>query len=219
MAMASLHNQLLHILPEVDLDSLFTEADEMESKHGESTETDNTPPLDPEAALKRRKRIQSIVFSEKIRRKRMRECFATLTTILPAPPTNKVPRYCLIAETIKYIEQLHERVGELKQKKEQLLAKKNKCLMNLAPPQPSTDVNVGVEIFGNEVIIIITSSEMPSCVSKIYQCIEAQNLDIQTADFYADNCIVFLYFRATCCAGVSTQLRQCLQTDLPNAYR
>ncbi|GLJ18806.1 hypothetical protein SUGI_0335790 [Cryptomeria japonica] len=205
----SIHNHLLQTLPEVDLDSSFKEADEIES-----TETDCTPPMNSEAA-KRRKRIQSIVFSEKIRRKRMRECFATLTDILPAPPKNKVARYSLIDETSKYIEQLHEQVGELKQKKEQLLTKKDNYQTNSS----STDVNVGVEVFGNEVIIRITSSQMPSCVSKIYQSIEAQQFDIQTADFYADNCIVFLYFRAICCAGVSTQLRHCLQTDLRNAYR
>ncbi|GLJ18812.1 hypothetical protein SUGI_0336070 [Cryptomeria japonica] len=132
----SIHNHLLQTLPEVDLDTFFTEADEIES-----TETDCTPPMDSEAA-KRRKRIQSIVFSEKIRRKRMRECFATLTDILPAPPKNKVARYCLIDETSKYIEQLHEQVGELKQKKEQLLAKKNSYQTNW----PFTDVNVSVEI-------------------------------------------------------------------------
>ncbi|GLJ18807.1 hypothetical protein SUGI_0335800 [Cryptomeria japonica] len=137
----SIHNHLLQTLPEVDLDPFFTEADEIES-----TETDCTPPMDSEAA-KRRKRIQSIVFSEKIRRKRMRECFATLTDILPEAPKNKVARYCLIDETSKYIEQLHEQVGELKQKKEQLLAKKNSYQTN----SPFTDVNVSVEVFGNEI--------------------------------------------------------------------
>ncbi len=99
----------------------------------------------------------------------------------------------MIDETSKYIEQLHEQVGELKKKKERLLAKK---LDSHEINSPSTDVNVGVELFGEDVIITITSSEMPSCVSKIYQSIEAQHLDIQSADFYEAQNFIFLYFRA-----------------------
>ncbi|KAH9323047.1 hypothetical protein KI387_017686, partial [Taxus chinensis] len=48
-----------------------------------------------------------------------------------------VAGYCLIEETIKYIEKLHHRVEELKTNREQLLVTKS-CL---------DDVNVCVEIF------------------------------------------------------------------------
>ncbi|KAH9323044.1 hypothetical protein KI387_017683, partial [Taxus chinensis] len=99
-----------------------------------------------------------------------------------------VAGYCLIEQTIKYIEKLHRRVEELKEKRERLLATKS-CL---------DDVNVCVEVrlFGNEIIIRITSFKMTCHLWKIYQVIEAQHFNIQTADIYRGNSIVLLCFHA-----------------------
>ncbi|KAH9323049.1 hypothetical protein KI387_017689, partial [Taxus chinensis] len=99
-----------------------------------------------------------------------------------------VAGYCLIEETIKYIEKLHQRVEELKTNRDQLLASKS-C---------RDDVNVFVEVrlYGNEIVIGITSFKMPRHLSKIYQVIEAEYFNIQTADIYRGNCIVLLSFHA-----------------------
>ncbi|KAH9299043.1 hypothetical protein KI387_030725, partial [Taxus chinensis] len=141
-----------------------------------------------ERAAKKRKRMQSIVFSEKKRRKQMSQFLATLASKIPIP-TSKVAKYCLIEETILYIEKLYRRLQELKEKKEQLLARKSRH---------DDYVNVGVEVnlYGNEILIRIISFKMPDNLSEIYRVIEAQHFNIQTADVHRGDCIAILSFRA-----------------------
>ncbi|KAH9331985.1 hypothetical protein KI387_004093, partial [Taxus chinensis] len=178
---------------DLDWDNLFTEPDEIEGREeeGESTQIINPPPHFDTAAAKKRKRNQSIVFSEKIRRKRMRQFLSTLTSILPIPNT-KVARYCLIEETIEYIKKLQQQVQDLKTKREQLLGMKKNC----EELSSTVIVNVEVEVYGDEVIIRITSFKMPSNMWKIYQVFEAQHLDIRSADVYRGDSIVLLSFCA-----------------------
>ncbi|KAH9313121.1 hypothetical protein KI387_028156, partial [Taxus chinensis] len=177
--------------------------DEIKNKESESTQImdplfhdqDHVHALIDTAAAKKRKRIQGIIFSEKMRRKRMRQFLAKLSSILPIT-NGKVARYCLIEETIKYIEKLHQRVRELKEKRDLLSAKKN-CHENFPSPLPSNDiVNVDVEMYGDEVLIRIISFKMPSNLSKIYQAIEAQHFEIQSADIYRGDSVVVLSFNA-----------------------
>ncbi|KAH9331999.1 hypothetical protein KI387_004107, partial [Taxus chinensis] len=192
--------------PEPDWDNIFTDVEIHESRDEEIQIIPAPPHLSNRdasdtAAAKKRKRIQSIVFSERARRKQMRQFLSTLTSVVPIPNT-KVARYCLIEETIKYIEKLHQQVQDLKKKREQLLGMKKNRLQELSSPWPwpcrDHNVNVDVEVFGDEVIIRITSLKMPRNLWKIYQVIEAQHfMDIQSADIYSGDCFVFLSFRAT----------------------
>ncbi|KAH9299044.1 hypothetical protein KI387_030726, partial [Taxus chinensis] len=169
--------EIPQIWPEIDWDNLFTEPEEIQKRESES-----------ECKAKKRKRMQSIAFSEKKRRKQMSQFLATLKSIIPIP-TSKAAKYCLIEETIKYIEKLYHRLQELQGKKEQLLARKS-C------HDDNGDVGVEVSLYGNEIIIRITSFKMPENLSDIYRVIEVQHFTIQTADIYRGDCIVILSFCA-----------------------
>eukprot|EP01018_Ginkgo_biloba_P030766 Gb_31407 [translate_table: standard] len=162
-------------------------------------------------------RNQRIVFSEQLRRRRVGQLFAALESLLPIP-ANKVARYGLIEETCKYIHNLHSQLQELKKHRAQLLAKKEMH----EKLNHSTNVKARVEIYGREgIIITITSSRNPRYLWRIYEEIEAYDVDIQSADVYTGDSIVFLYFHASCSAEAWKQLiqrRQSLENNLQNLY-
>ncbi|GLJ36277.1 hypothetical protein SUGI_0728330 [Cryptomeria japonica] len=156
--------------------------------HHNNLDDENTQQLilHPEEAMKR-KRNKSIALSENIRRKKMRHMFCTLQSLLPISIAPKLARDCIIEETGKYIQNLQNKAQELQKKKTQLLTDQN-----------SSAIDVGIEIYNNEVVIIrISASRMPRSLCKIYQVVEGHGLEIERADVYRGDCIVFLYVHAT----------------------
>ncbi|GLJ36269.1 hypothetical protein SUGI_0728100 [Cryptomeria japonica] len=162
-----------------------------------------------EEDIKRRRRNQNIVLCERTRRKKMKHLFSTLQSLLPESTTPKVPRYCIIEETSKHIENLQNKVQALKKKKAQLLAthcsstkKSLRYNHSSAIEKESIRPHVGIQVYSSETAIIrITASRMPLSLCKIYEEVESHGLDIQSADVYKGNSLVFLYFHATVIAG------------------
>ncbi|KAH9313416.1 hypothetical protein KI387_044050 [Taxus chinensis] len=146
----------------------------------------------------KRRRNDSIISCEKIRRKRMRQLFSTLRSLLPLSTTSRVARYCIIEETGKHIQNLQNEVHELKKKKAKLLL----------GARESISLNVSVQVYGSETVIIrITASRMPRSLSKIYEEIEGHGLEIESADVYRGTSVVFLYFHVTVIVSNDCQTR------------
>ncbi|GLJ36272.1 hypothetical protein SUGI_0728190 [Cryptomeria japonica] len=179
--------------------------------HHNNLDDENTQQLilHPEEAMKR-KRNKSIVLSENMRKK-MRHMFCTLKSLLPISIVPKLPRDCIIEETGKYIQNLQNKTQELQKKKAQLLTDQN-----------SSAIDVGIEIYNNEIVIIrVIASRMPRSLCKIYQVVEEVGLEIERADVYRGDCIVFLYLQATVIVSTGpryllemSQTRPCLQLTL-----
>ncbi|GLJ36276.1 hypothetical protein SUGI_0728320 [Cryptomeria japonica] len=170
--------------------------------------------LHSEDAMKSRNN-ERIVFPEKMRRKKMGHLLSTLQSLLPVSTIAKLARRCIIEETGKYIQNLQSKAEELQKRKAQLLIEHN-----------SSDIDVGIEIYSSEAVIIrISASRMPRSLCKIYQVVEEVGLEIERSDVYRGESIVFLYLHANVIASTSphsllqnSQTKTCLKETLQNTY-
>ncbi|GLJ36284.1 hypothetical protein SUGI_0728470 [Cryptomeria japonica] len=185
--------------------------------------------LQPEEEIKRRRRIQSIMFSEKKRRIKMRQLLFTLQSLLPVSTTNKVERHYIIEETGKYIQTLQTKTLDLQKKKAHLLAATRSSSIDhnsSAIDRESISLNVCIAVYSSETVIIrITASRMPRSLCEMYEVVEAHALEIQNSDVYSGDSIVFLYIHATAIVGMHchnslemTQIEQGLNKVLQNIY-
>ncbi|GLJ36271.1 hypothetical protein SUGI_0728160 [Cryptomeria japonica] len=108
--------------------------------------------LHPEEAMKR-KRNETIALSENIRRKKMKNLLSILHSLLPVSTTLKLTRHCILEETGKYIQNLQSKAQELQKKKAQLLAIRGSLMDHI-----SSAIDVGIEVYSSEIVIIRISA-------------------------------------------------------------
>ncbi|GLJ36281.1 hypothetical protein SUGI_0728410 [Cryptomeria japonica] len=184
--------------------------------------------LQSEEEIKRSRRNQSIIFSEKMRRIKMRQFFSTLQSLLPVSTTHKVERYQIIEETIKYIQTLQNKTQELQKRKAHLLAIRASLIdhNSSAIDRESISLNVCIEVYSSETVIIrISASRMPRSLCKIFEVVEGHALEIQSSDVHRGDSIVFLYLHATAIVSIDahnsleiTQIEPRLNAALQNIY-
>ncbi|GLJ36273.1 hypothetical protein SUGI_0728240 [Cryptomeria japonica] len=163
----------------------------------------------------KRKTKERIALTEKVRRQKMRNLLSTLQSLLPNSTNPKGARHCIIEETGRYIQNLQSKAQELQKKKAQLLMDQN-----------SSAIDVGIEVYNNEIVIIrISASRMPRSLCKIYEMVEKVGLEIERADVYRGESIVFLYFYGKIVVSTdgrySSQMsktRPCLKATLQKIY-
>ncbi|GLJ36282.1 hypothetical protein SUGI_0728440 [Cryptomeria japonica] len=188
--------------------------------------------LQSQEEIKRSRRNQSIIFSEKMRRIKMRQLFSTLQSLLPVSTTdkiiNQVERCSIIEETGKYIQSLQNKTQGLQKKKAHLLATRGSLIdhNSSATDRESIRLDVCVEVYSGETVIIRTSaSRMPLSLYKIFEVVERDALEIQSSDVYKGDSIVFLYIHATVIVSIDghnslqmTQIEPRLSAALQNVY-
>ncbi|GLJ36283.1 hypothetical protein SUGI_0728450 [Cryptomeria japonica] len=184
--------------------------------------------LQSEEEIKRSRRNQSIIFSEKMRRIKIRQLFSTLESLLPVSTTDKVERCYIIEETGKYIQSLQNKTQELQKKKAHLLATRGSLIddNSSATDIESIRLDVCVEVYSGETVIIRTSaSRMARSLCKIFEVVERDALEIQSSDVYKGDSFVFLYIHATVIVSIDghnslqmTQIEPRLNAALQNVY-
>ncbi|GLJ36280.1 hypothetical protein SUGI_0728400 [Cryptomeria japonica] len=210
------------------LDSVVHNTSPLKRQSDGNLDEENTQQLilQSQEEIKRRRRNQSIIFSEKIRRIKIRQMFSTLQSLLTVSTTHKVERCSIIEETGKYIQTLQNKSQELQMKKAHLLATRGSLIdhNSSATDRDSIRLDVCVEVYSGETVIIRTSaSRMPLSLYKIFEVVERDALEIQSSDVYRGESNVFVYIHATVIVSIDghnslqmTQIEPCLNAAIQN---